>query len=405
MRLVVVVVTLLATTAARAEEAPVAVTLPDVLARVSSAPAAQVMRHEGEAAEALVAAARAWPDPSLRIEAHRLPARVVAGATIPLPVLGTMQATRRAVAAQAAVVRAEASVTRREVRLHAVTAWVSLARADGEVVAAATAASQAAELERIAGGRLDAGLGAEVDVSVARAARARAGLAAAVARRAQQAAAADLAGSLGWDPMRPLITAGPLPGREPILIELLRPRLQEHASRMAARRRVDAAEATIAQVDSQRRPGLAIEATVSALDPTTPGTDVQVALSLELPVFAHTGDRVRAARAAAAAERARLGVIETELGAGLAACYRRWQAASERVEVLENDVLPAQARAADLAAQAYREGARDLASALQANRDLTAVRAEVIAARADLAMAWADLHDVAGDELGGPDAR
>jgi cobalt-zinc-cadmium efflux system outer membrane protein len=390
---------------AHAEDAPIAVTLAEVLAAAPKAPAAQVARHEVEAAEALTRAAGAWPDPSLRVETHRLTARLVAGATIPLPVFGTVGAARRAAEAQVDAVRAEAITAGREVRRRAVTAWIALARADGEIAATATAAIQAAELERIAGGRLDAGVGADVDITTARAARARAELAAANARRAQQAAAAELAGVLGRDPMTPLVAAGELPGRDAIAIETLRARLAAHPERAAALRRVTAAEAAVAQVRAQGWPSLAVEAQVSAFDPTTPGTDVLVALSLDLPLFARTADRARSARATAAAQRARLVVTETQLGAGLVAAYRRWQAASEKVAALETDIVPAQERAATLSAQAYREGARDLASALQADRDLAAVRAEVIAARADLATAWADLQDAAGDAPGGARAR
>src|SRR6185295_5170925 len=149
--------------AAHADAAPVAVTFAEVLAAAPKAPAAQVAPHEVAAAEALAGAAGAWPNPSLRIETNRLTARLVAGATIPLPVLGTVGAARRAAEAQADAVRAEAITAGREVRRRAVAAWIALARADGEIAATATAATQAAELERIARGRLDAGVGADVD--------------------------------------------------------------------------------------------------------------------------------------------------------------------------------------------------------------------------------------------------
>ncbi|MDB4960803.1 MAG: transporter [Myxococcales bacterium] len=402
MRSVVVVAfTAFAAAIAHAEDAPVAVTLADVLAATGTAPASQVWRHEIEAADALVDAASAWPDPSLRVETNRLTARLVAGAVVPLPVFGTVGAARRVAAAQARAVRSEAIVSDRDVRRRAIAAWISLARADGEIVATALAATQAAELERVAVGRLDAGVGAEVDVTTARAARARAERAAASAKRAQQAASADLAGVLGWDPMTAMVSAGDLPGSTSITFEELRARLPAHPERTLAQRKVAAADATIRQVRRQALPSLAVEAQVSAFDPTTPGTDVFVALSLALPLFARTGDRARSARATATAERARLAVTETQLAGGLVAAYRRWQAAAETLAALENDVIPAQERAAALSRQAYREGARDLVSALQADRDLSAVRAEVITARADVATAWAALQDAAGDDLGG----
>jgi outer membrane protein TolC len=91
-------------------------------------------------------------------------------------------------------------------------------------------------------------------------------------------------------------------------------------------------------------------------------------------------------------------VTETELDAGLAAAFERWRAAVDTLGALEREVIPAQERAAALSAQAYREGARDLASALQAERDLAAVRAEVNAARADAGIAWEDLQLAAGTD-------
>ena len=398
MRALVVAIVLLAGGSARADGAR-AVTLADVLAAAPRAPASQVSSHEIAAAEARVGAARAWPNPSLRVETNRLTARLVAGATLPLPVFGTVGAARREAAAQAEAVRAQAIVDQRELRRRAVTAWIALARADGEVTASAIAATQAAEIERIALGRLDAGVGAEVDVTTAHAARVRAELAAAAAKRAQEATSAELAGVLGWDPLQPLAASGELPAGPPIALDALQARLAHHPEHTVASRRLAAANASVAQVRSQRLPGLALESQVSIDDPTQPGTDVLVALSLELPVFAKVGDRARSATATAAAERARLAVTEAELGAGLVAAYRRWQAATEQLAGLAKEVVPAQERAAALSAQAYREGARDLASALQADRDLTAVRAEVNAARADAAMAWAELQLAAGEDL------
>jgi outer membrane protein TolC len=67
---------------------------------------------------------------------------------------------------------------------------------------------------------------------------------------------------------------------------------------------------------------------------------------------------------------------------------------------MERDVLPPQERAAALSAQAFREGAKDLAYALQAQRELAVVRADINDARADAARAFADLQLAAGVEVG-----
>ena len=365
---------------------PRPITLGEVIAAVPRAPAAAVSPHEVAAAEALVAAAGAWPNPSVHVSTNRLTARLVAGATVPLPVFGTVGAARRQAAAEADVVRAEGAAALRLLRHRVVLAWIALARLDGDVVASSIAAQQAAELGLIARGRQEAGVGADVDVTTASAAKARADVAAAAAVRAQAAGSAELAGVLGWPLDLPLRSAGPVDTGAPAELARLRARLARHPERIAAAARIAAADATAAQVSSLAWPSLALEAEVSYDDPTNADrTDALIGVAIELPVFARIGDRVRAARATEAAARARLAVTDAELGAELAAAFERWQAAVATLGALEHEVVPAQERAAALSAQAYREGARDLASALNA-------------ARADAAVAWEYLQLAAGTD-------
>jgi len=382
---------------ARADPRPV--TLRDALAAVAGAPAAAVSPHEVAAADALVDAAGAWPNPSLHVSTNRLTARVVAGASVPLPVFGTVGAARRQAAREADVVRAEGALALRALRHRVALAWITLARLDGDVVASSIAAQQAAELGLIARGRQDAGAGADVDVTIAGAAKARADVAAASAVRAQAAASAELAGVLGWPLAQPLRSAGSPDTGSRAELAALSAGLAHHPERTAAAARIAAADAAVLQVKSLAWPSLSLEAEISYDDPTNNDkTDALVGVAIELPVFARIGDRVRAARATSAVQRARLAVTEGELGAELASAFERWRAAVETLDALEHEVVPAQERAAALSAQAYREGARDLASALQAERDLAAVRAEVNAARADAAVAWEDLQLAAGTD-------
>jgi outer membrane protein TolC len=390
--------------------ARVPVTLAEALAGADKAPSAAIPGHEIAAAEASADAAAAWPSPSVRVGTNRLTSRLDVGVSIPLPVFGTVGAAQRTAAAEAQAVRADAAVDRRVLRHRVVLAWVALARAAGDVVTSATTAQHAAELERIARGRQSAGVGADVDVTVTAAARARADVAAATAVREEDAASAELAGVLGWDPSRPLRADGELVIGDAGELAAFRARLGVHPERVAAIRRVAVADAGADQVATERWPSLALEGDALIDDRSMTGTawdrtDARVGVALDLPLFAHVGDRERAARARAAAERARLFVVETELGSGLVATYQRWQATTERLHALEHDVVPAQERAATLSAQAYREGARDLASALQAERDLAAVRVEVNAARADAAAAYAALQLAVGEDVGGSRAK
>lgn len=393
--------------AARAEVPTTGVTLDDVLAASGRTPTKRAAELDVSVSESLVEAATAWPSPSVYLQTNRLTARLLAGATLPLPIFGTVGSARRLARANANVTRAETVVTIRDLQYRAARAWVSLARADAQVQAATTASTQAGELEAIAKGRLDAGVGAEVDVTIAQAARARANLGTQVAIRAQRRAAAELAGILAWDPSRHIVASGPLPmpaGALPNLASL-RDQLAGHPAHVAGIRRIQAAKASVADIRVLRRPGLAIETQVSAGDPTTPGTDLLVGVSLVLPIFARIGARVRAEEARAAAARTRLAETDGQLDAAIVGSYERWQAAIETLGALEQDILPAQERASTLAAQAYQEGARDLATALQASRDLAAVRAEVAAARTEAANAWLDVQNATGADLGRRDAR
>lgn len=400
VRIALLLVVLSAGTA-RAENR-VGVTLQEAIAAVPAAPEAKVGGHEVMAAEANIDAASAWPSPSVHVATNRLTARIGAGASLPLPLFGTVGAAKRRATAEAEVVRAETGLALRDLRYRVVQAWIRLARADGEVTTTAIAAQQAAEIEVIAKGRLSAGVGADVDVTVAGAARARADVAVHAAEAEEDAASAELSGLLGWDPRRPLQASGSLvTGPTAARLETLQGKLAAHPERAVVLDRIAAADANVEETRTARFPSLAVEGEVLVDDPTNNHqTDVMVGVSLELPIFAHVGDRVRAARALEDAERARLAVTETALGATLVASYKTWQAATERLNAIEHDVLPATEKAAALSSQAYREGARDLAFALQAERDLAAVRAERVAALADAAAAYAELQIAAGDEVG-----
>jgi outer membrane protein TolC len=387
------------------------VTLAEALAAAGKAPGAQIGPHEIAAAEATVDAASAWPDPTLGLSTSRLTAKLIAAATVPLPILGTVGAAKRAARAEADVVQADAVLALRDLRQRVVLAWIELERAEGDVTATQVAAQQAADLETIAKGRLAAGTGADVDVTVATAARARADVAFASAQRAEDATSAELAGLLGWDPARPLSAAG-----DPVIapsgpggdLDALAHKLAMHPQRRAAEKRVAAADANVDAVLVLRRPGLALEGELDYDDHTIEGnspwdrTDARVGIVFELPVFARIGDRARAARATAMAERMRLATTEAALGGQLVAAYRRWQAATERLASLQRDVIPAQEKAATLSMQAYREGARDLSSAVLAQRDLASARAELNDARAAAAQAYADLALAAGEDVHAP---
>ncbi|HEY4243605.1 MAG TPA: TolC family protein [Kofleriaceae bacterium] len=403
---------LLAASAARAD-ATRTVSLADVIAAVPSAPEAPIAPGEVRAAEAEADAAGAWPAaPTLRGGTSRLTATLSLGVTVPLPIFGTLGAARDEARAKARVVRSEATIESRDLRRRAVAAWIALARADDEVGVRAAEAAQADALVTMTRTRLEAGTSAEVDVSMAVAAQARARVAVSAAQRAREAAGAQLAALLGWDPARPLASDGTWPGATlDASLDGLRARLAAHPEHAAATARVDAATAAAARVRTLRIPGVALDVEANIDDPTLPrrrgddhdghGTDLLAGVTLELPIFAHVGDQLRAAAATTTVAKARLAATDAQLAGGLVASYRTWEAARDSAAALAAEVVPAQEKATALAEQAFREGARDLATALQAERDLAAVRAELAGARAELAMAWIELQVAAGEEPGG----
>jgi cobalt-zinc-cadmium efflux system outer membrane protein len=372
------------------------ITFADVVAAAQHAPALVATQADIRAADARIDAARAWPSPGISVQTNRLTAKVVAGATVPLPLFGTVGAAERVASAEASLVRSDSAVADREVIRTAALAWIALARAEGDSAAAALAAAQARELEAIAKGRLDTGAGAVVDVSTASAARARADLAVTAAEHERAARAAELAGTLGWDAHHALTTKGDLPGRDVPAIGDLEHTLAAHPEHARAQHAIAVTEAHAHEARISRFPTLAVEGAVAVDDPETPGTDVMLGLSLDLPIFSRASDRIRAATASRDAERARMKALDAQLAANLTAAERRWEAAKETENQLSAVIVPAQENVAKLALTAYQEGARDLETAIIAARDLASARAELVTARAELASAWVQLLDASG---------
>ncbi|MCE9576621.1 MAG: TolC family protein, partial [Deltaproteobacteria bacterium] len=262
---------------------------------------------------------------------------------------------------------------------------------------ATDAAARAAEVVRIAAARRDAGDGADADVVAAQAAKARADAEAATAADEVRATSAELAGALGWDPAIALHADGGVPAiAEVAPIDAMRPRLTAHPDARAGHARIEAADAAIRGARRSRWPALALDVEIDAFDDTLPGTDARIGVSLELPLFGRGGAQVAAARAARVARTAEARAIDATLGARLEIAHRRWTAATRRARSMRDDVLPIEEKAAALAQAAYREGARDLTTVLEAERALLAVRAEVVDAAVAAALAETEVELAAG---------
>ena len=134
-------------------------------------------------------------------------------------------------------------------------------------------------------------------------------------------------------------------------------------------------------------------------DPTLPGDDFAIGLTLELPLLGKTGATERAAAARQKAALVERDAALAGLDGALVAGYRRYQAARGRALTLADQVLPAQREAAELARKAYQEGQGGLVAVLEADRTLAEAAAEAIEALADADSALADLIWAAGGTL------
>ena len=366
---------------ARADER-VPITLHDALAAVPDGTRVAHRSARDCAAEAAIAAAKAWPAPSVHVAHNTLTARATIGASIPLPRVRN----RRRGAAVTPRRRCRSCAPRPMSRCascgtRVVQAWIAARarrwRRDGGRDRRAASGRARGDREGAVGGgrrcgcRRDGRAGAaraRADVAVARGGARRGcgvGGARGIARLGSAAAAA----------------------RERPARHRADCREARDAAGAARRSIPSACSCSIGsrrrtQTSTRRAPragrSLALDGEVLVDDPTNEHkTDVMVGVSLELPLFAHVGDRTRVARALEDAERARLAVTDDR--ARRAGSSRRTARGRRRPSGCKRSsatCCPRRSARRRSSATAYREGARDLAFALQAERDLAAVRAE-----------------------------
>jgi cobalt-zinc-cadmium efflux system outer membrane protein len=302
--------------------------------------------------------------------------------------------------ADLAVAGAEASAVEVGLRRDVLKAWMELARAEAHAVQSTAGAEREEALAVITRSRFDAGDASHADVVSAEAASKRAAARAAGDRAAVAAAAAELAALVGWDPERPLSAAGGIPTLvEAPPLEALRARRANHPDVRVVSARVEAESARVYQARVARRPSLLLDLEAMLDDPTLPGNDYRVGLTIDLPLFGKGAAGVRAAEAHRRAVEIERNATLAKLDGTIVASYRRYQAARVRAVALEREVLPAQREAAELARTAYREGQAGLIIVVDADRALADVEVEAIDARADAATALAELAWAVGGQL------
>src|SRR5262244_573397 len=107
-----------------------AITLAAALAAADRSPEGQAAQARTVAAGTAEAAAGAWPATSLGASTTLNTARAILTAALPLPIFGTLGASRAVAHAETAAAAADESVARLDLRRRAERAWIELARAE-----------------------------------------------------------------------------------------------------------------------------------------------------------------------------------------------------------------------------------------------------------------------------------
>lgn len=186
-----------------------------------------------------------------------------------------------------------------------------------------------------------------------------------------------------------------LPGRE-ILLE----RLQDSPDLQRWRAEIEAREAALALAEAGAVPSIAVGAGGRHF-----GDNGDRALVLELtvplPAFQRNQGLILEAQHRLAKARAERQATEVTLRAALLSSWERFHAATERVTILREDVLPGAQSSLTGAREAYRRGLYRSLDVLDAQRTLFEVRLDHVRALAGRNVAVADIERLAG---GGPDA-
>src|SRR5262249_20950473 len=159
-------------------------------------------------AEADVAVAGAWPNPTLTVETATVTAHLLASASIPLPIFGQVGTKVDAARAAVDVARLDTAATRAEARWAATVAWVDLREAGERARVLGGAATDPGRTLGSGTPRVEPGRAPRSDAGRGAAQSARARAEAAAADAGVRAASARLALLVGAPPGTTLRAAG-----------------------------------------------------------------------------------------------------------------------------------------------------------------------------------------------------
>ncbi len=374
------------------------VSLDEALKAAALLPDLKAAQAALRAAEAGVKLTGRWPNMSFTFATRSITAKESYHLSVPLPWPG--RGARIDVAkAEAAISGTDRDAVRLMARRALRLAWFNVAAREDMAKAAADRAARVKAISDAVAALYDAGRVALLEPSRA---RADAAIAAADVNQAEQEhriAESVLRRLLGIEISERIRVERPLPAFEasPGLEAASAAAFARSPAAKAAEARVVAAEAAVRLAAALRFPGIAVEAGVDLNDPTQPGSDRTIGVSLSVPIGAGPAlDIARGERDRALALRDQ---ARREIADAVEQAWRTAEAARARYEALEKDALPAAQQSADLAQVAYREGRSDIFRVLDAERALAEARAGLAEAYLAWGVARADLLNAMGENL------
>lgn len=173
-------------------------------------------------------------------------------------------------------------------------------------------------------------------------------------------------------------------------VDVLRKQLAESSPDLArARAELVRAQHQLDLERRQRWPNMALKAALDE-DPDTRATKIGVVVSI--PLWDRRSGPIGEASANLSRARHELAAHEFSLDKQLEIAFQQYEIAQAQVIALESGILKQAEAAVKVAEAAYRFGERGFLEVLDAQRIFRAARAELIAARYELASAWVEIE-------------
>jgi cobalt-zinc-cadmium efflux system outer membrane protein len=384
-----------------------AVTYDQALATArTAAPDLAVARSRERIAAGEIDVAGIYPNPSVSIGTSTQTARLSAGVSIPLVILGQRGAAMQASRAELETARVDTQATWNDVRTATAKAFVDLWLAQQTAAARADGAAVATRIETAVKYLVENGKSPQTDALRVHAERLRADADAQEAAGLVDVAASELARWMGAAQTQSLRAAGdPADPQDPPALASFLGRVDASP---AVRRELADAAAAEARANRERaavRPLLTLDLGVDAWDNTLlapgeagpPPNNYRAAISVEVPILNQRGPLIDRERIAADAARTRAQAEHTRELTALLSAYRTLVAVSARAKALEQGVVPAAEEAARRTEEAHVLGYAPLFAVLDAEKARIDAKVQMLNAKAARAAAWEDvLHAIGG---------